>query len=513
MTTLGHIIERNERLHPLRPALAFGEQRWTHRDYAQQARRLASALYLRGLRRQERVAVLSMNGPEYAACYAAAEWAGYAIGTVNFRLAPAEIAWILKDTAPTILIFEAQYAEVVNGLRAQLESVRHYVCIGEAPSWAESFTDLLASGDDAGPPFRARPDDLLYLCYTSGTTGRPKGVMHRHDSCVAIAEVLCSELKFDAQTRLLAVAPMFHMGVRTLALAAAFRGGSVVLQRGFDAEAVNRTFESERITAVHLVPTMVQSVLDAPNFGQHDASTLKTLLYGAAPMPVTLLKRAVTAFGPITWNGYGQTEINGLTFLAPHQHALDGDAAQMQRLASVGQAHWQCELKIVDDAGNDLPSGAIGEVCARSVTAMAGYWNNSRATVDTVRDGWVRTGDMGWLDEEQYLFLADRKKDMIISGGENVYSREVEEALLAHDAIFEAAVIGVPDARWGEAVKAVVVLKAGAVLSDAEVIAHCRTQIAGYKCPKHVEFIDELPRLNTGKVNKVELRARSAQAA
>ncbi len=506
MVTLGRIIERNERLHPQRPALVCGELRLNHREYAVHVRKLAAALHARGLRRQDRFSVLAMNGPAFSTAYGAAEWAGYVINTVNFRLAPPEMAYIIGDAAPKALIFDAQYMGIVAALRPQLHSVQTYICIGGSSDWAEAYDDVLASGDEAGPPFRAQPDDYFCLIHTSGTTGRPKGVVHRHGSSLRIAEVLSSELKLGSETRLLAIAPMFHLGARTLAQAALFRGGCVVQHGGFDAAEVNRTFERERISAVHLVPTMVQAILDAPNFGQHDFSSLKMLMYAAAPMPVPLLRRAFEAFGAITVNGYGQTEINGITFLQPHQHVLDGDEAQVRRLASVGQPHWQAELKIIGDDGERLPAGAIGEVCAKSPTAMDGYWNNSLATVETVRDGWVRTGDLGYLDDEGYLFLVDRKKDMIISGGENIYSREVEEALALHPAVFEAAVIGLPDAYWGESVHAVVVLKAGGEISAEALIAHCRTRIASYKCPKSVAIVAQLPRIATGKINEVELR-------
>lgn len=508
--TLGQIIERNERLFPRRPALVDPQRRLTHREFAVRVRKLAAALAAHGLRRQDRVAVLAMNGAEYVEAYGAAEWAGYVIATVNFRLAEPEIAHVLGDAQPALLLFEAQYLDVVDRLRSRFDGVHTYVCIGGCCDWAHSYEDFLAAGDEAGPPFRAQADDALSLIYTSGTTGKPKGVLHTQRSGLRIAEVLSSELQFDHDSRLLAIAPLFHMGARTLAQAAYFRGGCIVLHRGFDAQAVNECFETERITAVHLVPTMVQALLDAPNFGRHDFSSLKMLMYAAAPMPLPLLRRAVAAFGPITYNGYGQTEINGLTFLKPQQHLLDGDPAQVGRLASVGQPHWQAELKIVGDDGRELAAGEVGEVCARSATAMSAYWNNSRATAETLRDGWVLTGDLGYLDDEGYLFLVDRKKDMIISGGENIYSREVETVLAEHPAVLEAAVVGRPDPRWGEAVHATVVRKPDAdiaadALADA-LIGFCKTRIASYKCPKSVAFVAALPRLATGKVDKVELR-------
>lgn len=332
--------------------------------------------------------------------------------------------------------------------------------------------------------------------------------MHANRSIARASEALSSELKLGGDTRLLAIAPLFHMGAATLSLAAMFRGGCAVLHRAFDADAVIRTIESERITAMHLVPMMLQSVLESPLFGRHDLSSLSMLMYAAAPMPLALARRASAAFGPILYNGYGQTEINMLTTLHPHQHILDGNPEPTARLASVGQPSWQCQLRVIGDDGLDCAAGEVGEVLGRSETAMVGYWNNTAATLATVCDGWVHTGDVGYLDAEQYLFLVDRKKDVIISGGENIYSREVEDALGPHPAVRECAVIGVPDPRWGEAVKAVVVLHPGAAVSADELIAWCRERIAGYKCPKSIEFISELPRLQTGKISKSELRKR-----
>jgi acyl-CoA synthetase (AMP-forming)/AMP-acid ligase II len=514
MPVLGEIIERNAAHFPHQLALAYEGRRYTHAQFAQRVRRLASALGSLGLARQDRFSVLAMNCSQFMEAYGAAELAGYVINTVNFRLAAPEIAYVLKDAAPKVLLFEQQYADAVAALRSELDSIRHYICIadramGPVPEWASEYEDVLQSGAPEGPPpsLRACEDDCLCLIYTSGTTGRPKGVMQTNRAAAALSEILSGELSLLSNARLLAIAPLFHMGARSLSSGAHWRGGAVVLHRGFDAEEVIRTIERERITAVHLVPTMVQALLDAPNFGRHDLSSLKMLMYAAAPMPVPLLKRAMEAFGPILFNGYGQTEINLLTLLHPHQHHLAGTPEQMQRLASVGQPHPQSAIRIVADDGAACPPGVAGEVLALSPTAMSGYWNNSGATIDTLRDGWIRTGDMGYLDEEGYLFLVDRKKDMIISGGENIYCREVEDAVARHPAVADAAVIGVADAYWGEAVKAVVVCKRGASLTAEQLIAHCKTLIASYKCPKSVAFIDELPCLVTGKVNKVALRA------
>jgi acyl-CoA synthetase (AMP-forming)/AMP-acid ligase II len=511
MATLGDIIERNALLFPQRPAILCGGLQRSHGEHRQRVARLARGLRARGLKPQDRFSVLAMNCPEFLELYAAAQWGGSIIHTVNFRLAAAEMSWMLQDAAPRLLVFEAQYAGLVESLRAALPGIETWVCIGAgAPAWALPYEDLFDPAGDAEGP-QGGSQDYAALVYTSGTTGKPKGVLHTNHSLARIAEVLSSECRMGGDTRLLAIAPLFHAGASTLSWGAQFRGGCVVLQRGFDAEEVIRSIERERINAIHLVPTMVQALLDAPNFGRHDLSCLRMLMYAAAPMPLTVLKRAVEAFGPITYNGYGQTEINLITILQPHQHRLDGSAEELKRLASVGQPHWQSQVRILADDGRDCAAGEVGEVAAKSETAMAGYWNNTTATLTTIRDGWVHTGDLGYLDEQGYLFLVDRKKDLIISGGENIYSREVEEALAPHPAVREVAVIGVPHEKWGEAVAAIVALEPGRSAGAEELIAFSKTRIASYKAPKTIAFVEALPRLNTGKIDKLELRRRFAQ--
>lgn len=516
MPTPGQIIQRNARHFPHGVALVFGEQRLTHSQYADRVARLAGGLHERGLRRGERVAILAMNGIEYLEVYGAAEWSGVVLTTVNWRLAPAEIEWILGDAQPRALLFEAQYAALVEALRSRLRGIECCVCIGtpaECPAWAEPYEALIADDRAALPVPQAQPDDPLCIIYTSGTTGRPKGVVQSHRAQACLAETLSSELRLGGDDRLLAIAPLFHIGARSLAAGAQWRGGTIVLQRGFDAQAVLQCIARERVTAMHLVPTMLQALLDAPGFADHDLSSLHMLMYAAAPMPVPLLRRALAAFGPILVNGYGQTEINLPTLLHAWQHFPDGTPEQRRRLASVGQAHPRSELRILADDGSDCAAGVPGEVLARSDTAMSGYWNNPEATRETMRDGWVHTGDVGYLDDEGYLFLVDRKKDMIITGGENVYSREVEQALLEHADVQDVAVIGVPDAHWGEAVKAVVVRRTGGSADEAALIAHARSLIASYKCPKSVVFVEALPVLATGKVSKRELRERFASVS
>jgi len=506
--TLRDVVDRNAHLHGDELHLVFGERRSTFRQFARSARKLASALHCLGARAQDRISILAMNCPEYLEVYGAGEVAPFIIAPINYRLAPPEIAYIIRDAAPVALFFEQQYEPLLAALRSQLPSVQHYICIGtDVPSWASSYQDILAGGveeDLAGFP---RADDVSAIMYTSGTTGRPKGAMLTHSAMVALCDCWSNELGADLGDRMLLAMPFFHIGARSQGAAVSYRGGTLVVHRAFDAAEIVKTVEREHITHLHLAPTLVQAVLNLPDIDQYDLSSLKTLNYAAAPMPLAVLKRALQRFGPILINGYGQTEGAGMT-LRKHYHRPQGSEKDLKRLTSIGQPVMSTSVRIVDEHEKEVATGSIGEICLRSPQNMVGYWNNSVASIAALRDGWLHTGDMGYADEEGFIYLADRKKDMIVSGGENVYSREVEEALMAHSDVADAAVIGVAHERWGEAVKAIVVLKKDTEVTVDALIAHCRTLIAGYKCPKSIEFVADLPRLPSGKVSKVALRER-----
>ncbi len=505
MKLLADIHERNAWLRPRSPAVVYEGEVRTYGAYWDRINRIADGLHRGGTRHQDRVGMLSMNRPEFLEVYGACERAGFIVSTVNFRLSAAEMLHILADSAPHTLIFEDQYADTVDGLRASL-GVKRYVCLGDAPFWADSY-ESLAEGSPDGPPSRAAPDDAALIMYTSGTTGRPKGVLCHQRGEAGWADQMSGLIGTRGDTRQLLMMPLFHRGARSQYVASFWRGGTVHIHRKFDPPHVVHTVERERITHIHVAPTILRDILDVPGIETRDLSSIEIVLCSAAPTPVPLLKRGLALLGPVFANGYGGTECNA-TYLAPHQHHLEGSPEQVARLGSVGQAAVDVDLRIVDDADETCPPGVPGEVVYRSQTALSGYWNNGAATIEALRGGWYRSGDVGYLDNEGYLFLVDRKKDMIISGGENVYCREVEDALEDHPAVLEVAVIGVPDPKWGEAVRAVAVLKPGAALTAEQLIAHARNGIAHYKCPKSVVFIDTLPRLQSGKVSKVALRER-----
>lgn len=506
MKTLGELLERNARLFPHQEAVVYDDRRITYVQLLERARRLSSALYVRGMRHQDRVAVLAMNCNEYFDVYGACQLTGYICATVNFRLAAPEIEYILQDSAPRVLVFEDQYADVIDGLRPQLKSVEHYLCIGAAcPPWAQPYEVVIAEADTAGAPLRATAEDIVHLVYTSGTTGRPKGAARSQRGDLALAQNQAEVMDVRINGRVLVMMPMFHAGGISMMLSEFWHAGCVVLHRKFDAREVLRTIERERVVTVHMAPTIVQQVLDLPDIRDYDLSSLETILYAAAPMPVAVLRRGVELLGPIFVNSWGMTETSG-TVLPRHLHKLEGNEDDLRRLGSIGQAMAYCDIRIVDDHEQDCPDGTPGEIWIRSPANLAYYWNNNAATLDALRDGWLRTGDMAWRDEQGFLYLVDRKKDMIISGGENIYCQEVEQALMFHPQVGDAAVIGVAHEKWGETVKAIVVLKDGAELTADELIEYSGTRIARYKRPTSVDFVAELPRLPSGKVNKIALR-------
>jgi acyl-CoA synthetase (AMP-forming)/AMP-acid ligase II len=407
-----------------------------------------------------------------------------------------------------VLIFEEQFRAQAESLRAQC-GVEHCVVIGgTATDWAESYEEVIAAAPDAQPPIRPQPDDGVYLIYTSGTTGKPKGVQLSHRAILTAAIGISWESGVRPTDRMLIVMPLFHIGGKINQLAYMAAGATIFLHRSFDATAMLRCIEEERITSAHFAPVMVRALLDHPELASFRKNSLRSVQYASAPMSVAQLREAMAAFGPIFTQVYGMTECVVGTILHAHDHKPDGTPAEVRRLASAGQPFFDHVIRVVRPDGSDCAVEEIGDILIRGPSVMTGYWNNSAATVETLRDGWMHTGDVGFFDSEQFLFIVDRKKDMIVSGGENIYSREVEEALLTHPAVLQAAVIGVPDTRWGESVKACIVLREGCVASEDELIQHCRARIASYKKPRSVDFLDALPRLFNGKIDKKQLRAR-----
>jgi acyl-CoA synthetase (AMP-forming)/AMP-acid ligase II len=505
LLTLGDLWARNARLYPDAEALVCGHTRRTYTELLQRGRRLASALHALGVVRQDRVSLLARNRAEWFDYYAACELHGYVAATLNFRLAVDELVYILEDSDSRLVIFEYGYADLVNELRSRVSRVRTFVCIGDGPPWARRYETLLDEGDANGPPFVAAAEDSVRLIYTSGTTGRPKGVVRGQRADLALARICAETSEMPGGCRELIMMPMFHIGAQSMASGAHWAGGCVVLQRDFDVRALLKLVQTEQVDTMHLTPTILQSIFDEASIDTFDLSSLRTVVYAAAPMSVPLLKRGLAQFGKIFANCYGSTEVGAAIVLAKRFHNIS-DTADLERLGSLGQEHADSRVRILDEEGSECPLGVVGEIAIRTDAMMNGYWNNAKATSAALKDGWFRSGDIGLMDEQGFVFLVDRKSDMIISGGENIYSREVEIALLSHPEVAQVAVIGVADEHWGQSVKAVVVRVAGSELDAEALTQHCRKKIARYKAPKSIEFVSKLPLLPSAKIDKVALR-------
>jgi acyl-CoA synthetase (AMP-forming)/AMP-acid ligase II len=510
LDTLRDLWERNARLHGDGLALAQGDRRLSHAELLARGTRLANGLASLGVRPADRVSMLAMNCLEYGEVLVGNHVLGSMANTLNFRLAPSELQWILADSVPRVLIFELDYAETVEAIRSALPSIEHFIAISRGdpvPDWAMGYEDLLASANEVMSEARPEAEDIAHLIYTSGTTGRPKGVLRSHRCEVYQGEGMACGMDVMPNSRLLEVMPLFHIGAQASAYGTWWRGGAVFVERVFDPEVMLQLIQEEGLTHLHLVPMMVQQLLDVPDLSRFDLSTLETLLYAAAPITPAVLRRGIELLGPVFVGMWGMTEGSG-TMLPKASHRHKGTEEEVALLASVGQEQQRTRIRIVDEEGADCALGTSGEIWLQSRVQMSGYWNNPVATIDAFRDGWFRTGDMGYFDKHSNIFLVDRKKDMIISGGENIYSQEVERALAEHEGVDHVAVIGVPSERWGEAVMAVVVARPGVDPSAEDLIAHCGGLIAAYKRPKSIEFIDALPVLASGKVDKVALRAK-----
>lgn len=507
MESMADLYELHARRYPDREIYVFDDVRRTYGEFLVRIRQLATALERAGLQRQDRAAIIAANSIEYFEVYGACEIGSFIAAAFNVRSAPPELEYNISHCAPKLLFFDAMSLATVEAVRSSALGVSRFVYIGpDCPDWATPFETFLGEGDVAGPRTRPQRNDYCNLFYTSGTTGRPKGVPYTHHALLVTSE----RTALEEDMSLLQVTPAFHVGGRCPSLGAIWNAGKTVLRSNFDSDDWLRIVERERINTTFMVPMMMQAVLDNPSFGKYDISSLKWVMAASTAIPPPLLIRAVESIGPVFYVAYGSTECGGVTRLRRSETRADGPPEMTARLASVGHTETPVEIALLDEAGNSVPHGEVGEICVKSY-CFSGYWNDEKATAEAMHGDYVRSGDMGRFDDRDYLYLVDRRKDMIISGGENIYSREVEDALHRHAAVQSASVIGVSDERWGERVLAVVVVRPGMTLDEAELIEFSKTQIAKFKCPKEVRFVAELPLSGTGKIDKLALRALYAR--
>jgi long-chain acyl-CoA synthetase len=501
-------IEIRCRENPKKVCVVEGEKRLTFKEVDERANRLARALVERGVQPGDRLAILQTNCFQFPEMLYAAGKVGCIFVNLNFRLRGDEVSYILNNSTPTVFIFGDRYVDLVKGIRSNVPSVKKYIVMGKSPADMESYDAVLAAQSSAPfAPVPVKPDDTACLIYTSGTTGFPKGAMLTHAN---IMTPITDTYIFPPGTLLLNV-PMYHIAGVVSTLLPLYRGDTQVILTQFETGGFLEIVEKEKIAATYLVPTMLQGILDHPDFAKRDLTSLKAVGYGASPMPVKLLTRAKDLLHVEYTNYFGLTEATGVvSVLPPQDHRLEGTKEEVEiktrRLGSIGRCIPEGEVRIVDNDDRDVLAGTVGEICARGRKVMKGYWNNPKATEETLRGGWLHTGDLASLDADGYLYLAGRKKDMIIRGGENIYPVEIENVLHSHPKVQESAVIGVPDDYWGEIVKAVIILKPGQKATPEEIIEYCREKMASYKKPAIVEFVDALPKNAMQKVLKNVLR-------
>jgi acyl-CoA synthetase (AMP-forming)/AMP-acid ligase II len=505
--TCGDLVKRGKALYGPQPALSFEGRTFTFAAQASRMFRLANALLHQGVRKQERVAVLAWNCSEYIEIFGANEVAGFVTINLNCRLSERELAAICQDSQPSVLIYAREFAPLANRLAGEVSSIRIRIGIDSENSDCLSYENIIDKADATEPPTQPVPADMAYLMYTSGTTGGSKGVMISHAAMAEATRMLSLESGILSSDKALIVMPLFHLGGKIEQMNFNLMGAQVVLKPAFEPVDILQTIENEKITAAHLAPLMIQRLLGALDTNPHDVSSLRCVHYASAPMPVPLLRNAIAKMGVIFTQVYGMTECLAGTVLKAHQHRIDGFEDERRRLGSAGQPLLGNEVRILRDDGTTCAIGEIGEIVFSSPTIMDGYWNKHALTAEVVRDGWIYTQDLGFVDADNYVYVVDRKKDMIISGGENIYSWEVEEVLRGHPDVIEVAVIAVPDETWGEAVKACVQLRPDSKTTDKALIEYTRERIASYKKPRSVDFFESLPRLFNGKIDKKALRA------
>lgn len=502
-------LHRAVQRHPERIATICGDRQRTYREYADRVARLAAALQQLGMSRGDRVGMLALNSDRYLEFFYGTWWGGGAVNPVNIRWTASEVAYSLDDCETRILFVDDKFKDMGSELRTRSKAVQTliYTGDGDTPAGMLNFEELLAQATpslDAG----ASGNDLAAVMYTGGTTGFPKGVMLSHENLASNALGFVAEGCTHADGKALLIAPMFHIACNVLMNAHSIVGGTFVIVPMFTPQGALHAIQQHRVTHALLVPTMIQLATDFPEAAQYDVSSVRKLVYGGSVISEGVLRRAMKYFSGVEFiQAYGMTELSPcVTYLDGRDHR----STKPEMLHSAGRANLTCELRVVDTQGREVPRGQVGEVTARGPGVMLGYWNKPELTAAAVRDGWMHTGDGGKMDEDGYLFIVDRMKDMIVSGGENIYSAEVENALSQHPAIAITAVIGIPSDKWGETVHAVVVLKptagAGTDQLAAELIEHCKQRIAGYKCPRTVEFRAALPTTGAGKIQKTELR-------
>ncbi|BCJ87973.1 class I adenylate-forming enzyme family protein [Effusibacillus dendaii] len=501
------LIKRGGKSFPNHKAVTYQGETLTFDQVLRNSNRLANGLLRLGLKKGDRVAFLLANSVQSVEIDFALLLAGFVRVPLNTRLSEDEHFHMINETEAKAILFTEEFLERVTALKLRLPGVDLFCQTNGSVrlSWVTGSADLVQGSTEDEPPIIVGEQDLATIQYTSGTTGKLKAAVHTQETWSAICNNILSSLDIMEGDIMLHAAPMTHAS-GTLVLPHWVRGATNAVLPGFNPQEYAECIHHQKPTTLNLVPTMIVMLLNTPNIEQYSFESVRNIIYGASPMPREALRRGLALWGPKFIQYYGQTEAPLILTLLGKKEHLGDDAQTEQRLLSCGRPVASALVKIVGEDGEPVATGMTGEIAVKTDQAMVGYWKAPELTADTIRDGWVYTRDMGYLDEDGYLFLVDRKSDMIITGGFNVYPREVEEVLYQHPAVMEAAVVGVPDEKWVESVKAFVVLRPGSTVSEDEIIAFCKERLASYKKPSSVEFVESLPKSAVGKVVRRLLR-------
>jgi len=509
---LAESMHKVSRLYPDKIGVICGKDRFTYREFASRIYKLAEALSNQGLATGDRVAIVHQNCHYFLEAYYATALLGIILCPINYRLSARELTFILKDTGAKVVIAQPQFSQLVqDGLdMAQVSIIVFWTSKGIIPKGGISIEDLMKPLKGKVADADASGDDIAQLYYTSGTTGRQKGVMLTHNNVAYHALGTIAELKMSDEDVWIHVAPMFHLADAWATWATTWVGGTHVMVPEFEPKAVMALMEKERVTLTNMIPTMLNLMVNDSDIVKYDFSSLRVMLSGGAPIAPEIVKKIMDAFGCDYVQTYGMTETSPYLTMSILKDYLKGhpENEQFKYKAATGRPVIFVQLKVLKDDGSEVnwDDKEVGEIVVKGDSVTPGYWNLPEETEKSIKDGWLHTGDLAVVDSQGYVNIVDRKKDMIVTGGENVYSTEVENVLYEHPAILEAAVIGVPDEKWGEAVHAGIVLKEGMSVSEKEIIEFCKQNLARYKAPKSVSFLPSLPKTGSGKIFKKALR-------
>ncbi|MBI4618949.1 MAG: long-chain-fatty-acid--CoA ligase [Desulfobacterales bacterium] len=506
---IGKLIARNAKRYPNKTAVVSGDYAFTFKEFNERVNKLANTLADLGVKKGDRIAALLDNCHQYVELYCSAPKGGFVLVPLNYMLSGKELAFIINNSGANTLFLGEKYIDTINSVRGDLKGVRHFIIIGTPTEGMRSYEELISRYPADEPKVDIGEDDLAYLLYTSGTTGLPKGVMHSHRSILEIVMqyVILPDLKRDdidlitiplywGPSLLLHILPHFYVG------------STIVVLKEFNPDVILKAIETEKVSTTLMPPSFIISLLNHPGMDQYNISSLRSIVFGGEPMPVEVLKRAIVVFGNIFAHVYGLMEITPVTYFREDDLVLDGPPEVLKRVQSCGKEAINVEVRVVDENDNDVIPGEVGEVIAKGDNMMKGYWELPQATAETIRGGYVYTGDLATIDKEGYIYLVGRKKDIINSSGKTIYPGDIEDVLYRHYSVSQAAVIGVTDAKLGESVKAVVVLKEGMESTENEILDFCKQNIAAHAVPQSVEFVNELPRNPSGKILKRKLRER-----